>query len=219
MKNFLDSGIACVSVEYRLTKGKSTVVDAVADCKDAGRYLVKHASDLGFDTDRMGVWGGSAGGHLSLMTGLTNSDDFKGDPALAGIRPSYKCIVSYYPQTTLTVPEVVHGTKYLNTDRLSKMLGPGQSLDSEVARKLSPVEYIRKDNPPVLLIHGTADSTLSFKNAVYYMARAKEQGSEAELIAAVNGGHGGFSGKTVKPTLEEITKRASDFIVRKLLYK
>lgn len=217
MKSFLDSGIACVSIEYRLTKGKSTAVDAVTDCKDGGRYLVKHAADFGFDTSKMGVWGGSAGGHLSLMTGLTDPDAFPGDPALSGAQAKYKCIVSYYPQTTLTNKEVVNGTRYFTADKLNKMLGPGLGLDSEVARKLSPAEYIHKNNPPVLLLHGTADSILSYKNVEYYISQSKQKGSNAELITVVNGGHG-FSGKAVTPGPAEISKRVADFIVNKLLH-
>jgi acetyl esterase/lipase len=217
MKMFLDSGIACVSVEYRLAKGKATAIDAVADCKDAGRYLVKHAAELGIDIDRIGVWGGSAGGHLSLMTGITDSNDFKGDPMLSNVQTRYKCIVSYYPQTSFSNKEVVYATNYLKGDKLNKILGTGVSIDSDIARKLSPAEYIKKGNPPILLIHGTADSTLSYKNSTYFIKKAKEKGTKAELITSVNAGHGGFTAKNVTPGLNEISRRTVAFICRELL--
>ncbi|MGV3509449.1 MAG: alpha/beta fold hydrolase [Sphingobacteriaceae bacterium] len=216
LKNLLDSGIACVSVQYRLAKGTSTAIDAVADCKDAGKYIVKHAEEFGFDTRRIGVWGGSAGGHLSLMTGLAPDSRFPGDPVLAKVKVAYKCIVPYYPQTTFTNPEVLSGTRYFSKEKLDKIFGTAMDTRAESAKLLSPVEYINKKNPPVLILYGTADSTLSYKNATYYMSKAKQAGARAELFTVMNGGHG-FSGKNVPVTIAEISKRASDFMIAKLL--
>lgn len=216
LKNLLDSGIACVSVQYRLTKGTSTAIDAVADCKDAGKYIIKHAEEFGFDPKRIGVWGGSAGGHLSLMTGLAPDSRFSGDPALAKVKVSYKCIVPYYPQTTFTNPEVLNGTRYFTSEKLNKIFGTAMDTRSESTKLLSPVEYINKKNPPVLILHGTADSTLSYKNATYYMSKAKQAGAKAELITVANGGHG-FSEKNISVTIAELSKQVSDFIVAKLL--
>lgn len=218
MKAFLNAGIACVSIEYRLSKGTSTVSDAVADCKDAGKYLIKNADQFGFDTSRMGVWGGSAGGHLSLMTGLADDSKFIGLPEFANIHSEYKCIVSYYPQTTFAEAGIINSTGYFNPDKLNKMFGKEFETNSEMARSLSPVEYIKKGNPPVLLLHGTADSTISFSNSSYFIAKAKEHGTQAELLTVKNGGHG-FGGKNVTPSAAEINKRASDFIIKHLLYK
>ena len=79
LQTLLNNGIACATIDYRLTRlGKSTAYDCVVDCKDAARFLMKNAKKYGLDVHRMGVWGGSAGGHLSLMTALAANNTLKG---------------------------------------------------------------------------------------------------------------------------------------------
>ncbi len=212
MKKMLDNGIACVSIEYRLNKNGNKVTDAVADCKDAAKYLIKNSDRFKFDTNKMGIWGGSAGGHLSLMAALSDDKYFKGDPDLAGIRSNFKCVVSYFPQTTFINQEILHDTNYFNPNKLEQMLGD----DESAAKLLSPVVYIRKNNPPILLIHGTKDATLSYKNSTYFLSKAKQIGSDVTLLTLENGGHG-LNEKNIKPTLNEVSNQVSDFIIKHLV--
>lgn len=214
LKELLANGIACASVEYRLNTDKIKVVDAVADCKDAVKFLVTNAKNFGLDDEKIGIWGGSAGGHLSLMAGLADDHLFPGAQELVNIHPKIKCIVSYFPQTTFTNKEIVNATTYLPNVKLNKMMGN----DPKTAELLSPVNYINKSNCPILLIHGDNDKTLSYQNSVYFLSKSKEIGNDVTLIQVKKAGHG-LSGKNISPTMEEVSKQAAEFMIKNLFSK
>lgn len=213
----LENGIACASIEYRLTRRDiSTAYDCVVDCKDAARFLVKHADEYGLDPQRMAAWGGSAGGHLCLMTALAPNSLFPGDEDLAGVNPTFRCIASFYPMTAFTVPEVRAGSNFTNPNRFVPFLGGPYDENVELARKLSPVEYVTKDSPPVLLLHGDKDQVLNYRSSTYMMEIAEERGADVELLTVTNGLHG-FGGENIQPSMEEIHRIAAGFMIKHLL--
>ena len=211
-------GIACVAVNYRLTSGKSTAYDCVVDCKDAAKFLLKNAEEFNLDPDRYGVWGGSAGGHLSLMTALGKDEDFSGDPGLGEIPLHFSCVASYYPLTTLVNPDVLKGSLFEDTSKLDHVLDGSATEKPELARLLSPTEYLSKESPPILLLHGEEDQTLSVKNALYMMEVAKKKGADVELLAIENAGHS-FRGEHISPSMEKINEKAARFIISHLTIK
>ena len=82
-KRLNSEGVCCVSIDYRMTKpwdkdDQVVMRDSVIDCKDGLRFLKKHEKVLKINTDRIVTFGGSAGGHLSLMLTYSDADDFKG---------------------------------------------------------------------------------------------------------------------------------------------
>jgi dipeptidyl aminopeptidase/acylaminoacyl peptidase len=215
LQQLTENGVACFTIEYRLTKNHVTAFDSVVDSKDAARFLLKNASTYNLDPERYGVWGGSAGGHLSLMTALGHNKDFPGDAALAGFSPDFKCVASYYPLTSLTNPDVLADSKFEDPEALRHVLDGLFSEKPELARLLSPVEYLTKKTPPILLLHGEADTTLSIKNSLYMMDVAKEKGADVQLLSVKNAGHS-FGGKNISPSMEEINTKAAQFILSKL---
>lgn len=87
----LKNNFAVLSINYRLV-GKDIHLPApVEDCKDAIRWLRAHADEYKLDTSNVGLWGGSAGGHLALMTAYTTNRQFVGDHELS----SYSARVNY----------------------------------------------------------------------------------------------------------------------------
>lgn len=213
----LANGIACATIEYRLKRrGISTVYDSVVDCKDAARFLVKHADEYGLDPERFGVWGGSAGGHLCLMTALAPDDLFPGDPALSGFVPIYRCVASYFPATTLMAPEVLSDSLFEKPGLFPSFLGGPYEENQELARKLSPAEYLNKTSPPILLLHGDKDQVLPYQNSVYMMEVSRQCNADVDLLTVTNGLHG-FHGEDVHPTMEEINQIAGKFIIENLL--
>jgi acetyl esterase/lipase len=111
LKNLLDHGVACATIEYRLTRaGKSTAYDCVVDCKDAVRFLMKNSDEFSLDANRIGVWGDSAGGHLCLMTGLADNESFLGDKSLQQYKPRFLCVASYFPLTSFVNTEYLVGS-------------------------------------------------------------------------------------------------------------
>ena len=116
------AGIICATIEYRLTDGKATVYDSVVDCKNALRYLVKNATKHHIDANRIATFGGSAGGHLSLMTALGDPKEFPGDPALTSYDPaSLRAEVAFYPATDFTDPALAK--RHLTPSRATLLFG------------------------------------------------------------------------------------------------
>jgi acetyl esterase/lipase len=219
LKILSSNGIACAAIEYRLTElGVSTAYDCVVDCKDAARFLVKNAADLGIDPDRIGIWGSSAGGHLSLMTGLAPEADFPGAPELAGIEPGFRCIASYFPATTFLVPEVLVGSNFESPSRFVSFLGGSYEENMDLVALLSPTEHLTAASPPVLLLHGDKDQVLPYTNSTYMIGVAEDVGANVQLLTVTNGLHGfaPFDASGIQPTMSEINRTAAEFIIKNL---
>ena len=214
----LSNGIAVAAVQYRLNNRDSgtTANECVVDCIDAVKFLVKHAGEYGIDTDRIGTWGSSAGGHLCLMTALASPELFPGDPDLLNVVPKYKCIASYFPLTSFIVPDVIAGSNFENPARFAVFLGGSYEEKIDLARKLSPVEYLKKDSPAILLLHGDSDQAVAYRSSTYMFEKGKEIGADIDLLTVKNGLHG-FGGENIQPSMSEINRLAAGFIIEKLL--
>jgi len=215
LKSLLDEGVVCVTIEYRRTRGGSTAYEAVVDAKDAARYLLKNAEQYKLDKKQYGVWGGSAGGHLSLLTALGKNSDYKGDSQLLRYKPKFKCVVSYFPATSLINPELVPGSLFEKQNSYDRILGDSLNNKPKLAKLLSPTEQLKKSSPPILLIHGENDTVLPIINSTYMMEVAKEKKADVELLTVKNAGHS-FSGSNISPSFEELNQYATNFILSHL---
>jgi acetyl esterase/lipase len=217
LKTLLENGIACATIEYRLVKrGQRAAFECVSDCLDATRFLIKNAELYGLDPDRIGVWGASAGGHLALMTVLGRRADFPGDSDLSGIDPKFRCVVSYYPLTSFLQPELHRDGLFAKPDSFKHLIGGPLAERRREAEALSPAELLSRDCPPVLLLHGDQDKVLSLAYSTYFEKVAREKGVNVTLITVKNAAHG-FSGTNLQPSMAEINRLASDFIIRHLV--
>lgn len=216
LEQLTENGVACFAIRYRLTRNHITAFDSVVDCKDAARFLLKNAATYNLDSERYGVWGGSAGGHLSLMTALGKDEDFLGEPTLSEIGLNFKCVASYFPLTSLVNPDVLTGSKFEDPEVLRHVLDGLFSEKPELARLLSPVEYLSETSPPILLLHGEDDPILSIKNSTHMMDVAKEKGANVELLNVKNAKHS-FQGKKISPTMEEINEASAKYILSHLI--
>lgn len=206
------AGIICASIEYRLNSSKASAFDSAVDCKDALRFLVNNAAQHRIDPARIATIGGSAGGHLSLVTALGDPKDFPGDPSLAGHDPvSLRAEVAYYPATDFT--DSTLAGRFLGA-RAALMFGGPPEEKSDVIALLSPVRQIKKSSTPVYVFHGDKDTTLSVENARRLFAKGKEVGADIQYTEVKNGGHG-FSGECT-PTIEEICDLAARFVIERL---
>lgn len=206
------AGIICTSIEYRLNSPTASAFDSAVDCKDALRFLVKNAARYRIDPTRIATIGGSAGGHLSLVTALGSPKDFPGEPALADFDPaSIRCEVAYYPATDFT-DEKLAG-RFLGP-RASLMFGGPAEQKREVIRLLSPVALLRKDSPPVLCFHGDKDVVLTVENSRKLFARGQEIGADLRYVEVKDGNHG-FSTQGT-PSTDEIVAQAGKFVIEHL---
>ncbi len=182
---WIEMGFAVVNVSYRLAQ-VAPAPAAVEDCLCALRWIKRNAAQYGFDADRV-VTGYSAGGHLALTTGmLPASEGF--DRQCPGNEPlDVSAIVNWYGITD--VADLLGGAN----QRSYAVQWLGSRPDRvEVARRVSPLTYVRRDLPPVLTIHGDADPTVPYAHASRLHAALQQAGALSELVTIPNGRHDGF---------------------------
>ena len=212
-------GITCASIEYRLAApGVTSVMDSVADCKDALRFIVKNAQKYGIDPDRIALIGESAGGHLVLTTGLGDEKDYPCDHSISGAPAKVRCIVAYYPRVSFS-DKALLVSKRFDSEKIDKwmeqVLGASWKSDPAMLHKLSPVELVQSNSPAIQIIHGDQDTILPVSNATAMRDSAAAKGVEVECII-VKGAEHCFDGKEIHPTDVEIEKSTVDFLMRHL---
>lgn len=167
-------GYVCMSIDYLLhsTKSeKSAWPQNLHDCKTAVRWLRANAERLHLDPDHIGVIGGSAGGHLASMVGVTQAGDGL-DPA--GPYGEYSCqvscVVDLYGPTDL-----VQRGKDLSVLRATLAENPA------LYKAFSVTTYLDKNDPPFLILHGTADKTVDVSQSEILVKALAEKGIEHHL--------------------------------------
>lgn len=186
------AGYVALSIDYRL--GAGSWPTNLQDCKNAVRFLRAHAAEYRIDPDRIAVAGGSAGGHLALMVGLTaGKAEFEPTVPYPGVSSAVRAVVNFYGIAQLAV----HGqtdakgeptaTNKLMRGTLAEF---GASDDeAEVLRLASPVNYLTKSSPPLLTFHGKADATVDYGQAEVLDAACKARGATHELHLIDGIGH------------------------------
>jgi acetyl esterase/lipase len=175
---YLERGLVVANVEYRLG-GVATAPAAVNDVLKAARWFYTNASRYHVDPKRIVVTGESAGGHLALMVGMT--------PQSAHLGPvtEIAAVVDVFGVTDLV--EQVFGPR---AQWYAKEWIPEQAGRRELAERLSPLNYVLKGLPPMLIIHGDADEVVPYDHATRLSEALKKVGTEVELITVPGGKHG-----------------------------
>jgi acetyl esterase/lipase len=177
-KHFLDRGFTLFIVRHG-SSPRYAVPDAIADVKLAARVIRAKARDFSVDPDRLGVIGGSAGGHLSLM--LSTSSDEAGRVA---------AVVALFPPTDLRgwvndPPEVI---------RKIPSLKPSLTFDAKKEPDCSPLLKVTAKSAPTLFIHGDKDELVPISHSKNMLAALEKEKVPAKLLVVEGAGHG-FNGK------------------------
>jgi len=199
---YLEMGWAVVNVEYRLAR-VSLAPAAVEDCLCALRWVIRNATDYGFDTDKIVLTGNSAGGHLALTTGMIPASEGLDRQCPGNETLKVAAIVNWYGITD--VAELIDGANqraYAVT-----WLGSMPSR-KEIAERVSPLKYVRAGLPPVLTIHGDADPTVPYTQATRLHDALAKAGIRQELVTVPAGKHGGFS----RSEMTRIYSRIQEFL-------
>ena len=215
LQRLSEAGVACAAVQYRRTRGGITAVESVQDCQDAARFLMKSHQQWNLDPERMGVWGGSAGGHLALMTALAKDEYFGGAPELKGADPVFRCVVAYYPMTSFERLDLLVGSNFEKPETLVPMLGGLPEEKPEAAKKLSPVEYVSAEMPPILLIHGEKDDVIPVNQSELFLKVARKVDAPVSLMRVRGAGHS-LGGKKISPSIAEVNEKAFEFMMENL---
>lgn len=186
-----DSGFAWFSISYRLAgdlHGGSGVHDgvtstlmlgsAVDDVRQAVTYIKQHAAEYRVDPNRLALIGESAGGQLASMAALKPAPGGAVQAVVALYSPSdLVSLAENSPQIPDSVRQAVKGTPF------GDMLVAG-------LRSLSPINFVKRDSPPFLLIHGTADRLVPYEQSERMCAAIRQAGGSCELYPVRGGGHG-----------------------------
>ena len=196
---YLEMGWAVVNVEYRLGRN-ALAPGAVEDCRCALRWVYENAEDYNIDTSRLVVTGASAGGHLSLTTGML--------PAAAGLdrlcpgrdadRPGWAAADEYeMPVAAIVnwfgITDVGDLLEGVNAKSYAVAWMGSRSDRMDLAKRVSPMTYVRAGLPPILTIHGDVDNIVPYQHALDLHAALDDAGVTNRIHTVPGKGHGNFT--------------------------
>jgi acetyl esterase/lipase len=184
-QDLLDRGFTVFAVRHG-SSPKFGIEEAVADVRRAVRYVRLNAKDFDVDPDRLGVFGMSAGGHLSLMLGTTAD---KGNPIakdpVEKVSDSVAAVVAFVAPTDLRIMASSDPNRMPVYARF-----PALELSQEKAAVLSPILAVSPDDAPVLLIAGDKDDLVPIDHSRKIKAELDSKKVKAELMEIAGAGHG-----------------------------
>ncbi len=181
------SGFALASIDYRFST-QAIFPAQMQDCNRAVSFLYDNAEKYGLDKTRFVVMGFSAGGHLASLMGLAKNNDIKSFfmPG-TGSKFNFKGVVDFYgPSELLLFPA--------SGDARSPeaiLIGAAPLARPDLSRAASPVNYVDKNDPPFLIIHGEKDESVSTKHSQLLSSWLNLAGVPNELIIVKDAPHFG----------------------------
>lgn len=201
-------GYVAATMTYRLAP-KHKFPAAVHDTKAAVRWLRANAAAYKINPQKIGVTGGSAGGHLAQFLAVTaHVPEFEGTGGNPEQSSSVACVVNFYGPSDFTKS---YGKSVDAHEVLPLWLGGNLETARLLHIKASPLYWVTPDAAPTLCVHGTEDKYVAYEQAVWLIDRLKAAGVDASLLTLKGAGHG-FKGHDA-----EIAEQALfDFFDKKL---
>ncbi len=186
---------------------KFTIPEILEDMNRAVRFIRAHAAEYKIDPDRIGITGGSAGGHLSLMQGLAGDlGNPKAKDPIDRVSSRVQAVACFFPPTDF-FNYGKEGQDALGRGILKDFAAPfdfhqwdqerkefveitDETKKHEIGNKISPINHVSADDPPTLIIHGDADKLVPIQQAEIIVAKLKEAKVPAELVVKKGAGHG-----------------------------
>ncbi|NKB33844.1 MAG: alpha/beta hydrolase fold domain-containing protein [Pseudomonadales bacterium] len=210
---YLEMGWTVVNVAYRLADVAHAPA-AVEDTRCALRWIYRNAERYGFDKENIVVTGNSAGGHLALTTGMFTSDvgmerQCPGDRMRStwDIGPTnmepleVAAIVNWYGITSLS--DLLNNGPGTSGNFTEAWIGSSSNRIATAAR-VSPLNHVRDDLPPIITIHGNEDSIVPFSHGMRLHEALDRAEVPNQLLTIEGGGHGGFSAEQMADIYREI---------------
>lgn len=195
---FARRGYVAVSPQYRFCP-KETFPAQVHDVKAAVRWVKAHAKEYKADPGRVGAVGFSAGGHLSMMLGVTGpADGLEGEVAGGGPDSSIQAVVNYFGPTDMAATDFPEVTRPL----ISDFLGGKPSEKPKEASQASPLTFVSKGDAPILTFQGTKDPLVPPTQATRLADAMTAAGVPGRVELLVGASHG-WGGEELKRTMAE----------------
>lgn len=191
-------GYVAATISYRLMKyddlngpGTPNFPAQVHDAKAAIRWLRAHADKYHVDLDRIGVAGASAGGHLALLVGLTDSAaGLEGEGGYRDQSSRVQAVVNWFGPTEMASCHDKSSVAWM----LRMFVGGTPAEAPDRYRAASPTTYVSQDDPPVLTLHGDRDQLVPVEQAHLLDQKMKAAGAPHTLLVLTGQGHG-FQGE------------------------
>jgi predicted esterase len=185
IKLFLDKGFTFFDVRHG-SSPKFEMSEIVADLRRAVRFIRFNAGEYGVDAERLGLWGGSAGGHLALLLGATadigNSevtDEFEKETGRVA------AVVVFF--TISDLKRLVDSLRQSNPDVLKQ--APILDIGDDQLREFSPINFFSSDDPPTLIVHGEKDQTVPINEGESIYQALLKAGVETKFVKIPGVGH------------------------------
>ena len=203
---FLKRGYTVFAVVHG-SQPKFTIPEILEDMHRAVRFIHGNSKRFKIDPEQLGIYGASAGGHLSLMQGTagTRGDPKASDP-IDRLSSRVRAVACFFPPTDFLNygdkgielidralrPPFTAAVDYKEFDRKKALYVPIKDPKRlrEIARQVSPIYHVTADSAPTLLIHGDKDELVPLQQSEVMLAKLKEAGVPAELIVRKGVGHG-----------------------------
>jgi acetyl esterase/lipase len=195
------------AINYRLAP-KHKFPAQIEDAKCAVRFLRAQAGKYQLDPDRIGAFGGSAGGHLVALLGLADvSAGLEGQGGWSNQSSRVQAVVDMFGPTDLQGRVGRGGGAGIGAEVFG-----AASADDPVLRRASPVAYVSSNAPPFLLLHGDQDPVVPLAHSIKLHERLKAAGANSTLVVVSNAGHGfAPSAGDIRPSRAELSRIIGDF--------
>jgi len=195
---YLEMGWNVINVEYRMAS-ISLAPAAVEDCRCALRWVVRNAKQYNIDVNRIVLTGHSAGGHLSLITGMLPEGTGLDNNCDGTERLRVAAIINWYGISDVT--DLVQGR---NRRNYAAMWMGSQPDAPTIAKRVSPLTYVRAGLPPILSIHGDADPVVPYEQSTRLHQALTAASVPNELVTIKGGGHGEFKDAELEDAYRKI---------------
>lgn len=202
---YLERGWRAVNVEYRMA-GNSLAPGSVEDTRCALRWIFRNAKQYNIDTTKIVLTGHSAGGHLSLMTGMLPDGTALDNRCYANekygdVPMKVAAIVNWYGPTD--VNDLIAGP---NVKNYAVMWMGAMPDAAEVAKSVSPLSYVRPGLPPIITLHGDKDDVVPYSHATRLHDGLVKTKNVNRLITIKGSGHGMFAQPEYVMGFDEVWK-------------
>jgi len=206
MEPFTERGYTVFAVVHG-SQPRYTIPEILTDMHRAVRFIRHHAKDYKIDPNRIGITGGSAGGHLSLMQGTAGDlGDAKAKDPISTMSSRVQAVACFFPPTdflnygekgkdaigrgTLAAFKAPFDFKLFDAKTKAFERITDEKAIVELGRRISPITHVTADDAPTLIIHGDKDLLVPIQQAEVIVAKFKEVGVPAELVVRPGAVHG-----------------------------
>lgn len=228
VKKLIDKQYAVISINYTLLSDSIHFPLPLEDTKDAIRWVRKNAEKYNLDTNNIGLFGASAGAHLSMMAAYTSDNTYSGSPELSSYSAKVNYVIDHYGPADLnklfhtrlgTIPVGMIGMMSKKIVGLQENLVKGisgydirkdQDRAIDYLKTISPVHFV-SEGVPTLIVQGNNDKIVPLSQSKKLHRKLNRAGIQNTLIV-VDGGVHGF-GTTDKAYLDQLTDKMVDFVL------